>query len=276
MCVSARLPTTRKGPWGMQPISKELVNSESADTLSVLSPQSWDAKWLLGTHLLAVVLLLAWYLPPMSLAFGMLDRAVFTALNGTLAFGPYWQKLWAIANHRVFDLLSGGLLFAIMAPYLWQLLKVGVRVPAYTLLALGAAVGVGRALLGELLVLRVLGYHRASPSLVISPVYRLSELVPEIHAKDASPWSFPGDHGLVLLAVAILLTYQTRGWARWGAWGAAIACSLPRLLSGAHWSTDILVGSFSMALVTMGWLLGSPFLGWMQRMAIRHTRRAAI
>jgi Kdo2-lipid A phosphotransferase len=260
----------------MDPISNELVRSPVSDLSTVLSRSEWDRKWLLGSHLFTLLLLLVWYFPPTSRGFEMLDKVVFMALNGTLAQGPAWRNFWAIANHRLFDLVSGALVFIILVPYLWQLFRSGIRVPAYTLLALGGAVGVGRALLGELLVLRVLGYHRASPSLVLSPVYRLSELVPEIHAKDASPWSFPGDHGLVLFAVALLLTYQTRGWTRWGAWMAALACSLPRLLSGAHWATDILVGSLSIALVTMGWFLGSPFLGWMQQMAIRHGRRGSV
>ena len=34
--------------------------------------------------------------------------------------------------------------------------------------------------------------------------------------------------------------------------------SLPRVMAGAHWASDILVGSISLTLVTTSWLLITP------------------
>lgn len=244
----------------------------SVQTTTETPTLRWDNRYLLLTHGIAVGLVIAWLVPPSSNWLQDLDHAVFRLLNGTLVWGPAWQRICAWSNHRIFDLVSGLTMLLILLPYLWQLRRATILLPIYTLLAMGGVIGVVRALLGELLILRILGYHRASPSLILEPCHRLSQLVPDVHAKDASPWSFPGDHGLVLFSIAIFMTSQTKAWSRWLAWGTAIMFSLPRLLSGAHWGTDLAVGSMSLALIAIGWLLGSPFLGWMQGMALRHAR----
>ncbi|MEM7315014.1 MAG: phosphatase PAP2 family protein, partial [Planctomycetota bacterium] len=92
----------------------------------------------------------------------------------------------------------------------------------------------------------------------LDDTWRLSTLVPRIHAKDTSPWSFPGDHGFVLLSVALYVSmFRARRTARW-TWLVSIILILPRLIAGAHWTTDILIGSGAMALVTIGLLMATP------------------
>jgi membrane-associated phospholipid phosphatase len=76
--------------------------------------------------------------------------------------------------------------------------------------------------------------------------------------KDGSSKSFPGDHGTTALLFAASFTYLA-GW-RLGllaCFYAAFLC-LPRLITGAHWLSDIVVGSGSITLFFMAWAIYTP------------------
>lgn len=67
--------------------------------------------------------------------------------------------------------------------------------------------------------------------------------------------SFPGDHGLMLMIYAgFMLRY-------FGKKAFVVSCiiliifMLPRIMAGAHWFTDIAVGSLSISLVGLSWVL---------------------
>jgi membrane-associated phospholipid phosphatase len=101
-----------------------------------------------------------------------------------------------------------------------------------------------------------------SPSLVLEPVARLPELVPWMEAKWESKNSFPGDHAVAAFAFVglsfILMDRKT-------AWLAALfglLYSVPRLVSGAHWLSDELVGGGIALFVTLGWVTNIPALNW--------------
>jgi membrane-associated phospholipid phosphatase len=79
-----------------------------------------------------------------------------------------------------------------------------------------------------------------------------------VPTKDASKDSFPGDHGMMLLIfAAIMLRY-------FGQKAFAVALiifvvfAFPRVMIGAHWFTDIAVGSLSVALIALPWCLMTP------------------
>lgn len=96
-----------------------------------------------------------------------------------------------------------------------------------------------------------------SPTLTFDNINRVSELT-GIPTKDASSDSFPGDHGMMLMIFAcFMLRYFSQG-----AFAIALLIvvifSMPRVMIGAHWFTDIAVGSLSIVLVGMGWVLLTP------------------
>ncbi|HHX0693555.1 TPA: phosphatase PAP2 family protein, partial [Yersinia enterocolitica] len=67
-----------------------------------------------------------------------------------------------------------------------------------------------------------------------------------------------GDHGMMLMIFAcFMLRYFSRS-----AFAIALLIvvifSMPRVMIGAHWFTDIAVGSLSIVLVGMGWVLLTP------------------
>jgi len=98
---------------------------------------------------------------------------------------------------------------------------------------------------------------RLSPTLVLEPHYKLTELVPWINAKDASSRSFPGDHATVLLLFSIFIhAFCGRRYA-W-IYILVIIFSLPRLVSGAHWFTDVMIGGAATALMVAPLTIVTP------------------
>lgn len=217
---------------------------------------------LLAMHLLAAVLLTSWLVPPTSQFWKFLDQLVFRSLNGSLVASKTWQWIAALSNCRGFDVLAGGVMVGLLSLHVVQSEHTRRRSGWNGLAILVLGVLVGRWFFMDALVHGAMGYHRPSPSLVIAETLRLTELVPNVPTKDASPWSFPGDHGYVLFCIALFLTFRSSRRLAVTAWCAAAALALPRLISGAHWFSDVAVGSLSLSLITVAWLLSPPLRRW--------------
>src|SRR3990167_8789927 len=95
--------------------------------------------------------------------------------------------------------------------------------------------------------------------MVVDDSVRLSKEIPWMSIKDDSSKSFPGDHGTTALLFVTGFAYLA-GW-RLGVLAVlygAFLC-LPRLITGAHWLSDIIVGSGTITIVCLSWAFCSPF-----------------
>ena len=206
-------------------------------------------------NLLGVALFLSWFLPANHGGWFTLDSATFFFFNRHLASDPACLHLVAITDNRAFDVIS---LLAMGLLYLYFYLKqdaAGRRRLVIT----------GVVMLLTAVVLNQLGHllpvKHPSPTLTFDNIHRVSELT-GIPTKDASGDSFPGDHGMMLI---IFSCFMLRYFGR-GAFAVALLItlvfSLPRVMIGAHWFTDIAVGSLSVVLVCASWVLMTPCSDW--------------
>ncbi|MBS3891560.1 phosphatase PAP2 family protein [Serratia marcescens] len=206
-------------------------------------------------NLLGVALFLSWFLPANHGGWFTLDSAIFFFFNRHLATDPAFLHLVAITNNRAFDAIS---LLAMGLLYLYFYLKqdaAGRRRLVIT----------GVVMLLTAVVLNQLGHllpvKHPSPTLTFDNIHRVSELT-GIPTKDSSGDSFPGDHGMMLI---IFSCFMLRYFGR-GAFAVALLItvifSLPRVMIGAHWFTDIAVGSLSVVLVGASWVLMTPCSDW--------------
>jgi membrane-associated phospholipid phosphatase len=80
--------------------------------------------------------------------------------------------------------------------------------------------------------------------------------------KDETVACFPGDHATTLLLFTVL--YSFYAGRKLGAFAAlyAIFRILPRLIVGAHWASDIIVGSGCLVLFFLSLALCTPFHTW--------------
>lgn len=227
----------------------------------------WRPAPLILMHLAALLLMLSFISPTGFELWRHLDRSLFLALNGTLSEGGTWAWAWAWANTRYKDmLLALIMLMLIVFP------GFGFRRPQLQQALVGFL-----ALMIVLVPLRYFFYEFSkqldlsglSPSLVLSPVYLLTEMFPDIPAKDGSSRSFPGDHATVLILWAAYLIMNTRCIGSYLAAMLATLMILPRMVGGAHWFSDVAVGGFAVALPVLAWAFYSPVVlkltRWMEK-----------
>jgi len=211
---------------------------------------------------LGVMLFLSWYLPPdHGFCFGI-DKAIFYGINDQMVDHHGFALLVAITNFRGFDvvsLLAMGLLYL---SYWRRETPQGRR----RLLAIGITMLLSAVVLNQLG--HLLPVQHSSPTLFFENVHRVSELT-GIPAKDASKDSFPGDHGMMLMIFTCFMWRYFGFRAFLVGLMITVVFALPRVMAGAHWFTDIAVGSLSVVLVGMSWCLLTPFsdklVNWLNR-----------
>ncbi|MEI7239061.1 MULTISPECIES: phosphatase PAP2 family protein [Pectobacterium] len=206
---------------------------------------------ILVLNVLGIGLFLSWYLPENHGFWLTLDSHIFFYFNRLLVDSPTFLHLIAITNNRAFD---GCALVAMGLLYLSFYLK-ATSTERRRLLILGFIMLLTAVVLNQ--AGHLLPVQHASPTIYFSDVNRVSDLT-GIPTKDASSDSFPGDHGMMLMIfAAFMLRYFTRTAFAIGL-AIMVIFSLPRIMIGAHWFTDIAVGSLSVVLVGLSWWLLTP------------------
>lgn len=218
---------------------------------------SWRPVPLLICNVVAVLLILSWYLPAVRMLWEPLDAWFFYTLNGSLAEGHSWQTFWAMANTKRFDIGSALAILSIYSFYLFS----GTRdqfeerttAGAFMLVTVVIAIQISK---------NFLDYGRPGPSTTLQPSILLSEIVTGFEFKDSSNGSFPGDHGIALIIFTAMIWYfagRTYGLVMAG---LAFFLLLPRMVVGANWLTDNAVGAAFVSLLALGWTLATPLPRW--------------
>ncbi|AUX94080.1 phosphatase PAP2 family protein [Mixta gaviniae] len=213
-------------------------------------------------NLAGVALFLSWYLPGNHGPWFGIDKAIFFWFNQHMATSHAFALVLAITNFRGFDavsLLAMGLLY-------WSYWRRETPQGRRRMLAIGICMLITAVILNQLG--HLLPVKHSSPTLFFDNVWRVSELT-GIPAKDASKDSFPGDHGMMLIIFACFMLRYVGIRAFLMALAIAVVFSLPRIMAGAHWFTDVAVGSLSVVLVGLSWWLITPasdsLVNWLYR-----------
>lgn len=211
----------------------------------------WKKEALITSYLTILLLYLAWFSFPTCYLFKLFDQKVFLFLNSFIKESTAARNFWAFANHRFMDwvhdivMVSFFVVYLVKAPKGERPKRLGQFIFTIGLFAFTILV------INKTLIHQNYKILRNSPSLAYPDCSRLSEMVKWIYVKDYSRCSFPSDHGttatLFVGAIFILM-----GW-RAGllAFLYGVFFSLPRMIVGAHWPTDVLVGSVTITLVML-------------------------
>ena len=114
-------------------------------------------------------------------------------------------------------------------------------------------------------------FNRLSPTLELDAVHRVSDIT-GIFTKMPQK-QFSGDHGLMLIIFAAFV-WRYAGFRYFAAAVLlTIIFSLPRIMAGAHWFSDIMAGSLSLALITVPRILLTPLSDQCVNFLVRHMPR---
>ncbi len=205
-------------------------------------------------NLLGVLLIVTW-LSPSLVFWTQLDDAIFFTINAWLREdNAAWVLFVAFTNNRLFDVAS---LMILLAVFLWAMQRDKQR--QYRLLYWG---GIGLTMLLAAVfiaqgVRMAVPYTHPSPTLVHENVNLVTQMV-EFPTKDSSASSFPGNHGVNLfLFTAFMWRFAGLRVALVSAL-LAVLLSAPRILSGAHWFSDVFFAAVTINLIVTPWILLTP------------------
>lgn len=196
-----------------------------------------------------LILFFSWFPPEWAGFWYALDLRVFYAFQEALKSNEAARYVLAVVNLRAFD---GAALLAM--GYLYYRIYQTHGNKRY-MLALGAAMLITAAAVNQLG--HLIPVERASPTRILPDAVRIGELT-GIAAKDGSGDSFPGDHGIMLLI------FSGYVWRYFGAYYFRRAIliffifSAPRIMIGAHWFTDVYVGSIAIVGALLSWWFLTP------------------
>ena len=234
---------------------------------SQLSQPRWCWRELIICNVIALLLMASWLWQPTRALWDSFDAWLFHALNAPLANHSIWAAFWAIGNMRPVDAAIGLVMLIAIIKRDFIFSGAHVRRALYAFLALLLLMLLIRIALFDQ-ILKFLHYKRASPSLVVDSAVRLTELFPNWKQnwalKDSSEQCFPGDHASVLFIWTGMLLYFARGKALFFVWMLTFLYAMPRLIAGAHWGSDVMVGGAFLSLMAFGWGFYTPYVANMQ------------
>ena len=226
----------------------------------------WNFRGLLITHAVAFLLMISWLIEPTHSLWQILDDWFFWNFNDSLKNGSdNFRYFWALVNMRQFDrvvaLVFLGIFIAHALKHDKQFWGRHVGVMTSMVVVLGIWTGYGTLTgIGQLLPI-----ERISATLKYEESFRLATWSTELKTKDSSSDSFPGDHGMILMITAGFVAYYfSRGYA-WLAILLAVICTMPRVVAGAHWMTDELVGAVFITMLALSWNFHTPAGEYMVR-----------
>lgn len=227
-------------------------------TTSSSNKNLWNWKALLLCHIVIAFLLGTFLYAPTRVYWDIIDRGFFTLIHSTLQWGKSWQLFWVFANHRNADWLEDVCFLLFFIAYVRSLngFSKKEKISHMLFCVLFAAIVIG--LINHLLFRELISVYRDSPSLVVEGSVRLSKVFNWLSIKDAATKCFPSDHATTaLLFGALYSRFANKKLRTLAILYTAFLC-MPRMILGAHWLSDILVGSASITILFVGWALFSP------------------
>lgn len=219
----------------------------------------WKWRTIFFLHAVIASLFITWILPMTRGLWDILDIWTFKQLNIWIQNNPFWQTFWALANHKYTDWFFDIVMLVFIGHYITVAprhlkLRRIAEILFCILITASTIILINRGLFKSIIL-----YERQSPSLTTPMATILSKVLPWIKIKVSARNSFPGDHAttaiMFMLTMGILLDKKRAFLAAL----TGIFFILPRLIVGAHWLTDVLIGSLSIALFTISWTFYTPF-----------------
>ncbi len=219
-------------------------------------------KKLLIPLFIVLLMFLSWMSPRARPYWDLFDLKTFTYLNSWVHSSPFWQNFWAFTGHRIMDWIHDLLmLLFFLFSIKWANDALKEREIAELIFS-ALFIALVICMVNGILFPEFIHMPRKSPTMIDKEAFRLGSVIDWMKVKDHSRKSFPGDHATTATLFACLIFHLMGKKAGFVAAVYAIFFCLPRLIAGAHWLTDNLIGSASIALITTSLAFGTPFANW--------------
>ena len=221
-------------------------------------------KWksLIYCHIAAILLVGSFVWPVTQVFWDWLDLFFFHLLNDPLRDNKFLQVFWALANHRWADWFEDICILGFFFAYVRSATKTSRPRKIAELVFSIFFIGLIIFFVNRVLFREYLHIPRESPTLVIDGAVLLSDEISWMSVKDFSPKCFPADHATTAILFAATFAYYAGRHFGIAASLYALFLCLPRMATGAHWLSDVLVGSGAIAFFLLSWVFCTPLHLW--------------
>lgn len=217
-------------------------------------------KGVLIAAVISCLLVISWLIPITRLFWDYLDAMTYLWMHHFFLQSDFAQKFWAVMNSRIVDNVSHALFILILVRYIFsdnaQFIRKRTWQVVFILIAVVLSVLISKWVQHELS--NRMSIKRDSPSIVLGYDVALSQVLPGLeNVKDLSRRSFPGDHAMTLILLCgFIFCFVKKPGFKIVAGILAIFFLMPRLISGGHWLTDLVMGSLPIAIFALAIWLG--------------------
>lgn len=217
-------------------------------------------KGVLIAFVISCLLIVSWLIPITRLFWDYIDAMTYLWMHHFFLQNDFSQKFWAVMNSRIVDNISHALFILILVRYVFsdnaQYVRKRAWQAAFIIIAVILSVLISKWVQHELS--NYTSIKRDSPSIVLGYEVALSQVLPGLdNVKDASRRSFPGDHAMTLfLLCGFIFCFIKKPGFQIVAAILTIIFVMPRLISGGHWLTDLIMGSLPIAIFALTVWLG--------------------
>ncbi|MBM3200978.1 MAG: phosphatase PAP2 family protein [Chlamydiae bacterium] len=214
----------------------------------------WRKKTLLIIHLFSLLLGVSALFPTFWKA---LDTNAFYFFNSLITNNYYIQVFWAFCNTKTHNWVFDVIVIAFLASYILCSPK---ELRANRAIKVSTAFGLMMLLFffDHFFFNRYLYIQKKSPTFELEGII-LRDVVPWLKAKWAAKRSYPAGHAITAFLFLSIMGFATNR--RWTIAATILTIPLlimPRLVSGAHWLSDVLLGSFLMTMIPASWIFCTP------------------
>lgn len=219
-------------------------------------------KKLLIPPCIVFIIVISWLNPSIRPYWDVFDFKAFTFLNSWVHHSIFWQNFWAFAGHKIMDWIHDVIMFCF---FFWSIKRAarGLKLRKIAELIFSISmIAFIICIVNGFLFAEWIHVSRQSPTVVHEDAFRLGTVIDWMKVKDHSRKSFPGDHATTAILFTSLIFHLMGKRMGCIAFLYAIFFCLPRLVVGAHWVTDDLMGSGTIAILATSLAFGTPFANW--------------
>ncbi|MBM3207558.1 MAG: phosphatase PAP2 family protein [Chlamydiae bacterium] len=220
--------------------------------------KEWNFQKIFSIQLVIAFALCTFFSPLTHHFWEAVDIFIFKTINSTLAWGHGWQTFWAMANHKMADWIEDVVILAFAVIYVRSGQKEERLYRSSQILFFVIYSAFIIFFVNKTLIRDYLSINRDSPSLIVRETIKLSEHISWLKIKDESHKSFPGDHATTALLFGSTFIYLGSKKMKICAGIYMVFLILPRMILGAHWFSDVVVGSGSIVFFFLAWAYLSP------------------
>jgi membrane-associated phospholipid phosphatase len=227
-------------------------------TLTATFSTEWKLQKIFSIQFIIILALCTFFSPLTHPFWEKIDIFVFKMINSTLAWGHGWQTFWAMANHKMADWVEDVVILIFAVLYVRsgkkeERLYRTSQILFFLLYSAFIIFFVNKAIIRD-----TISINRDSPSLIVRETIKLSDHISWLKIKDESHKSFPGDHATTALLFGSTFIYLGSKTMKLCAAIYMVFLILPRMILGAHWLSDVVVGSGSIVMFFLTWAYLSP------------------